>query len=308
MEKPQPHRMKALALETRHGLFRPVHRVPQNGVADVRHVDPDLVGAPGLQSALHIGIAGEPLQHGPVGHRAPAARHHRHLLPVRRVAADGGVHRAAVLPEIPDHDAPVNPGQGVVLKLGGELLVGEVVFRRDEEAGGVPVDPVDDAGPQLPPDAGEGVPAVVEQGVDQRAVRVAGGRMDHQPLGLVHHDHVAVLVHHIQGDVLGRHVHRLRVRQGNGHGLSPAQAVVFRQGLSGSGDPPLLAQPGGGGAGHIRQLSGQPGVQPGAGVLRIHLERPRLHGPCLSCRISRRTIGNRLPPARRRTPRRCPPR
>ena len=75
-----------------------------------------------------------------------------------------------------------------------------------------------------------------------------------------------------------------------------------------SGDPPLLAQPGGGGAGHIRQLSGQPGVQPGAGVLRIHLERPRLHGPCLSCRISRRTIGNRLPPARRRTPRRCPPR
>ena len=90
--------------------------------------------------------------------------------------------------------------------------------------------------------------------------------------------------------------------------LSPAQAVVFRQGLSGSGDPPLLAQPGGGGAGHVRQLSGQPGVQPGAGVLRIHLERPRLHGPCLSCRISRRTIGNRLPPARRRTPRRCPPR
>ena len=74
---------------------------------------------------------------------------------------------------------------------------------------------------------------MVEQGVDQRAVRVAGGRMDHQPLGLVHHDHVAVLVHHIQGDVLGRHVHRLRVRQGNGHGLSPAQAVVFRQGLSG---------------------------------------------------------------------------
>ena len=90
--------------------------------------------------------------------------------------------------------------------------------------------------------------------------------------------------------------------------LSPAQAVVFRQGLSGSGDPPLLAQPGGGGAGHVRQLPGQPGVQPAAGVLRSRLQRPRLHGPCLSCRISRRTIGNRLPPARRRTPRRCPPR
>ena len=91
-------------------------------------------------------------------------------------SGDVVAHRAAVLPEIPDHDAPVNPGQGVVLKLGGELLVGSIVFRRDDEAGGVPVDPVDDAGPQLPSDAGEGVPAVVQQGIDQRAVRVAGGR------------------------------------------------------------------------------------------------------------------------------------
>ena len=92
--------------------FSPRTPCPQNGVADVRHVDPDLVGAPGLQSALHIGIAGEPLQHGPVGHRAPAARHHRHLLPVRRVAADGGVHRAAVLPEIPRSRCTGKSGPG----------------------------------------------------------------------------------------------------------------------------------------------------------------------------------------------------
>ena len=68
----------------------------------------------------------------------------------------------------------------MVLELGGELLMGEVVFRRDDEAGGVPVDAVDDARPQFPADAGEGVPAVIEQGVDQRAVRVAGGRVDHR--------------------------------------------------------------------------------------------------------------------------------
>ena len=130
---------------------------------------------------------------------------------------------AAVLAQVPHHDAAVDAGEGVVLELGGELLVGEVVFRRDEEAGGVPVDAVDDAGPQLPADAGQAVPAVVEQGVHQRAVRVAGGRVDHQPLGLVHHDDVGVLVHHVQGDVLGRHVHGRRVRQGDGHGLSPVR-------------------------------------------------------------------------------------
>ena len=203
VEEPQPHGVEALALKPGHGLFVSVDGIPQDGVADIGHVDPDLMGAARLQTALHVRTAGEPLQHGPVGHRAPAARHHRHLLPVRRVAADGGVHRAAVLPEIPRHDAPVDPGQGVVLELGGELLVGEVVFGGDKEAGGVPVDPVDDAGPQLPADAGQAVPAVVEQGVHQGAVRVAGGRVDHQPLGLVHHDDVSVLVHHVQGDVLG---------------------------------------------------------------------------------------------------------
>ena len=41
--------------------------------------------------------------------------------------------------------------------------------------------------------AGETVPAVVEQGVDQRAVAVAGGGVDHHAHRLVHHDHVLVL-------------------------------------------------------------------------------------------------------------------
>ena len=67
------------------------------------------------------------------------------------MAANGGVHGAAVLAQVPHHDAAVDAGEGVVLELGGELLVGEVVFRRDEEAGGVPVDAVDDAGPSSPP-------------------------------------------------------------------------------------------------------------------------------------------------------------
>ena len=96
----------------------------------------------------------------------------------------GAFSRAAVLFEAAHRDRLVHPGQGVVLELSGERSGGQVVFRRDDEAGGVPVDAVDDTRPQFPADAGEGIPAVVEQGVDQRAVRVAGGRVDHQPLGL----------------------------------------------------------------------------------------------------------------------------
>ena len=91
----------------------------------------------------------------------------------------------------------------MVLQLRAEGQVGGVVFGGDDEAAGIAVDAVDDAGALFAADAGETVAAVVEQGVDQGAVRVAGGRMDHQARGLVDHDDVVVLVDHVQGDVLG---------------------------------------------------------------------------------------------------------
>ena len=125
-------------------------------MADTGHVDTDLVGPAGLQAAADVGIAGKPLHDLPVGHRAPAPPvHHRHLLPVRRAAADGGVHGAPVLPEISHRHRLVGPGQGVVLELGGQGLVGEVVLGGDDEAAGVPVDAVDDAGAQGSVDSGE---------------------------------------------------------------------------------------------------------------------------------------------------------
>ena len=110
----------------------------------------------------------------------------------------------------------------MVLELRSQLLMGEIVFRRDDEAGGVPVDPVHNARPQGSAHAGERIPAVVEQSVDQRPVGMARRRMDHQPLGLVHHKDVPVLIDHIQRDVLGNRVQNLRFRQGDLHGLRAA--------------------------------------------------------------------------------------
>ena len=66
MVEPQPHGVEALPLQARDRLFVPVNRVPQNGMADVGHMDANLVCPSSLQAALHIGEAGEPLQHGPV--------------------------------------------------------------------------------------------------------------------------------------------------------------------------------------------------------------------------------------------------
>ena len=84
------------------------------------HVDADLVGPARLQPAADVGDAAVPGDDLPVGHGTAAVCHHRHLLPVGGMAADGGVHGAPVLPEIAHHQALVGPGQGVVRQLGGE--------------------------------------------------------------------------------------------------------------------------------------------------------------------------------------------
>lgn len=149
-------------------------------MADVGHVHPDLVGAARFQTALYIIHTGIALQHRPMGHGVPSAGHHSHFLPIRRAAADGSVHRPGILPKIAGDDAAVGPGQRVILKLLRQFHMGEVVFCGDDETGGVPVNAVDDAGPQFSVDPGKTVPAVIQQGVHQCPVRVSRCGVDYQ--------------------------------------------------------------------------------------------------------------------------------
>ena len=63
-------------------------------------------------------------------------------------------------------------------ELRGEALVGAVVLGDDEQAGGVLVEPVHDAGPPDAADPGEAVAAMGDERVDQRAGLVARAGMD----------------------------------------------------------------------------------------------------------------------------------
>ena len=144
----------------------------------------------------------------------------------------------------------------MILELLGQGQVGHVVLGGDDEAAGVPVNPVDDPRPELAVDAGEALAAVVEQGVDQGAVGVARGGVDHQPHGLVHHDDVPVLVHHVQGDFLGQDLHRGGVGDAEGEHVPGLEAVVLLQGLAPPQDPALLQQLLGRRAGELRQHPG----------------------------------------------------
>ena len=103
-----------------------------------------------------------------------------------------------------------------LLELGRETAVRGVGIGHDHQARGVLVQPVHDAGAQGAADARQ-VRHHRQQGVDQRAVRVAGTRMHRQARGLVDHQELRVLVDDRDGNVLRNHIQRDRRRHGHDH-------------------------------------------------------------------------------------------
>ena len=164
----------------------------------------------------------------------------------------------------------------MILQLGGQRQMSGVVLGGDDETGGVPVNAVDDAGPLFTVDAAQTVAAVPQQGVHQCAVRVAGGGVDDQSHRLVDHDDVLVLVHHVQRDVLGHDVHRLRVGDVHGEQHPLVRAGVLLEGLAACGDPALVQQLLGGGAGQTLHAAGEQLIGPLTGG--VSPDRQNGHG------------------------------
>ena len=136
-----------------------------------------------------------------------------------------------------------------------------VVFTDHQDAGGVPVDPVDDPRPQNAVDPGKAVPAVKHQGVDQCPALMAGGGMHHHPLRLVDQDHVVILVQDIQRDLLRRDLRRLRVRDVADDAVPRFQLPVALRGGTVHGDAAFLDQLLHMGARHLRHGSCKEHVQ-----------------------------------------------
>src|SRR5258708_35149365 len=96
--------------------------VPRDGVAERRHVDADLMGAPGLQARLDEREAGEALEDAVAGDRAlaAAAGAHRHPHAVVRVAADRRVDHARDGSDPAVADRAVRPRYRAARELGDE--------------------------------------------------------------------------------------------------------------------------------------------------------------------------------------------
>lgn len=179
--------------------------VAQKGVTEETVVHPDLVGSPGVQSTENQrGAIWRGVKKVKVGNRgfSRTGIANRHALSVHWVARDvvedglvGFLRRGL-------SDAEVEFGALTVGKLGDEMFEGGVCFCRDDAAGGVFVEAVDDAGPPFPAFGGELARAMVEESIDQSFVFIARSGMDDHTGGLIDDDEFRVFVEDREGNVL----------------------------------------------------------------------------------------------------------
>lgn len=101
----------------------------------------------------------------------------------------------------------------------------------NQQARGIFVEAVDDAGPPDAADAGKARTAMGDERIDERACCVTGGRMDNEAGWLVNDDERFVLENDAQRHVLAFGLGGLRRRHRNGDGVSlfdPVTRLTYR--------------------------------------------------------------------------------
>ena len=231
MVEGQPCGVQRLALERAQGGGQPhrrpfgkpeasaVHRVPHDRMAQMRQVQANLMGSAGLELDLQIGVAAKALDQPVVGDRPPPVRAHRHAEPVGAMPADGLIHGPAS-----GHDAGTH-GEVLALDAARHELARKRSLRlqgsgHDQQAAGVLVEPMDDPGARQLPRAR----IQTEQRILQRVGGIPGPRMHHQAGGLVHHEHVAILMDQGERNVLRQH---LPLRNFRAHAHDDARSRLY---------------------------------------------------------------------------------
>ena len=149
---------------------------------DRGEVGADLMGAPGLQARLEIGLGGEQLQHGEVGARLARGRaRDRHPVPLPRGAADRGVDRPGARGEAAAGEGQVEALDLAPLTWRLERRVRRVGAGDDQQAAGALVETVDDARSLRVRRPAKDLAQLADQG--RAAVR--GRRVDDEAGGLV---------------------------------------------------------------------------------------------------------------------------
>ena len=240
-----------------------------DGIADERgafvmEVDADLVGAAGVEMAEDErgeggGVGGEDFVIGDGG-LAAGRIDDGHFLAVHGVAADVG--EDAVLRGLRDAlgDGEVEFFHGPAGELADERLVGDVRLGDDDAAGGVLIQPVDDAGALDAADAGELALAMMQQGIDQRAVGISRCRMDDHAGALVEDDQIVILEEDFQREVLRGVVERDGFGDDDGDAVAEFHGVARLGGAAVELDVLLADERLDARAGKVRKAGGEEGV------------------------------------------------
>ena len=112
--------------------------VIEQRMADVAHVDSDLVRAPCLQSAFNNGDVTEPLQHLVMRHGMLSTivlyRIDFEPQPVVGISTDVAVNRPLILLDVAPYNGHVPSLDRMLEELPGQIQLGLIVFRHDKEA------------------------------------------------------------------------------------------------------------------------------------------------------------------------------
>ena len=182
-----------------------------NGIADERrafvlHVNADLVGAPGVKVASNERSLGGSIcpEHGVVGDGSTACGRgdDGHFLAIPAIAPDvsedGFLHRRGNALG----DAEVDFFVRAIGKLRREVLVRLVMLGDDQTTGGVFIETMHNARAFHSADARQAALAMVKQGVDQCAIGISCGGMNHHAGFFIEHDEVIVFKKNLQRNLL----------------------------------------------------------------------------------------------------------
>jgi len=180
-----------------------VEGIPDHRVAQVFEMHADLMGSSRVRMAFDEGLPFRRGENPVLGEGLAATFIDGHFLAVNRMAADRGVNFPVRHAGDSLDKCQVGLADLAVCKLLRERAVGRIGFGDDEAAAGFLVEPVDDARSFFSSnDAQAG--AVMEQGIDQGAVRVSRPGVNDEAGRFVQHEHGGILVEDVQRDVLGQ--------------------------------------------------------------------------------------------------------
>lgn len=180
-----------------------VERIPDHRMAQMLEMHADLMGSSRVRMAFDEGFPFRGGENPILGEGLAAAFIHGHFLAVNRMTADRGVNFSVRHAGDSLDKRQVGLADLAVCKLFRERAVGGIGFGDDEAAAGLLVEPVDDARSFFTSDDTQSG-TVMEQGVDQGAIRISRPGVHDETGRFVQHEHGGILVEDVQRDVLGQ--------------------------------------------------------------------------------------------------------